>query len=105
MFLCTPYVVCFSGISLLIPHARIKWLFIDDTPCTARRTHYPCSAKSEVLRTLVLSQVICHPPEDLALVLVDYKGGATFAGRTKTLFMASIVSYVRPGALWPIAER
>ena len=63
------------------------------------------SGKSEVLRTLVLSQVICHPPEDLSLVLVDYKGGATFAGRTKTLFMASIVSYVRPGALWPIAER
>lgn len=38
MFLCTPYVVCFSGISLLIPHARIKWLFIDDTPWTLSST-------------------------------------------------------------------
>lgn len=38
------------------------------------------SGKSEVLRTMVLSQAICHSPERLALVLVDYKGGAAFAG-------------------------
>lgn len=37
------------------------------------------SGKSELLRTLVLALVACHPPEELALVLVDYKGGATFA--------------------------
>ncbi|MET8177753.1 type VII secretion protein EccCa [Streptomyces sp. NPDC005336] len=37
------------------------------------------SGKSELLRTLVLALVASHPPEDLALVLVDYKGGATFA--------------------------
>ncbi|MFC0597327.1 type VII secretion protein EccCa [Streptomyces palmae] len=37
------------------------------------------SGKSELLRTLVLALVAGHPPEDLALVLVDYKGGATFA--------------------------
>ncbi|MEU9762332.1 type VII secretion protein EccCa [Streptomyces sp. NPDC047987] len=37
------------------------------------------SGKSELLRTLVLALVSTHPPEDLALVLVDYKGGATFA--------------------------
>ncbi|MER5553564.1 type VII secretion protein EccCa [Streptomyces sp. NPDC002793] len=37
------------------------------------------SGKSELLRTLVLALVTTHPPEDLALVLVDYKGGATFA--------------------------
>ncbi|MGK5640428.1 type VII secretion protein EccCa [Streptomyces sp. URMC 126] len=37
------------------------------------------SGKSELLRTLVLGLVSSHPPEDLALVLVDYKGGATFA--------------------------
>lgn len=80
MFLCTPYVVCFSGISLLIPHARIKWLFIDDTPCTARRTHYPCSAKSELLRTLVTALAVTHSPDQLNLVLVDFKGGATFLG-------------------------
>ncbi|MFG2403946.1 type VII secretion protein EccCa [Streptomyces brevispora] len=37
------------------------------------------SGKSELLRTLVLGLAATHPPEDLALVLVDYKGGATFA--------------------------
>ncbi|WP_431043426.1 type VII secretion protein EccCa [Streptomyces sp. P1-3] len=37
------------------------------------------SGKSELLRTLVLALVATHPPEDMALVLVDYKGGATFA--------------------------
>ena len=38
------------------------------------------SGKSEVLRTLVLTLAMTHPPERLSLVLVDYKGGATFAG-------------------------
>ncbi|MFJ7902304.1 type VII secretion protein EccCa [Streptomyces sp. NPDC096198] len=37
------------------------------------------SGKSELLRTLVLALVTAHAPEDLAMVLVDYKGGATFA--------------------------
>jgi len=37
------------------------------------------SGKSELLRTLVLALVTTHPPEQLSMVLVDYKGGATFA--------------------------
>lgn len=37
------------------------------------------SGKSELLRTLVLSLLSTHSPEDLNMVLVDYKGGATFA--------------------------
>ena len=37
------------------------------------------SGKSELLRTLVTGLAATHPPEDLAFVLVDYKGGATFA--------------------------
>lgn len=37
------------------------------------------SGKSEMLRTLVASLVIGHAPERLALMLVDFKGGATFA--------------------------
>ncbi|GAA1482459.1 type VII secretion protein EccC [Gordonia sinesedis] len=41
------------------------------------------SGKSEVLRTLVLAQAVCHSPDRLALVLVDYKGGAAFAGLDK----------------------
>jgi DNA segregation ATPase FtsK/SpoIIIE, S-DNA-T family len=36
------------------------------------------SGKSELLRTLVLGLVARHHPDDLALVLVDFKGGATF---------------------------
>ena len=37
------------------------------------------SGKSEVLRTIVLTMAMTHPPERLSFVLVDYKGGATFA--------------------------
>lgn len=37
------------------------------------------SGKSEMLRTLILSLALNHPPEDLSMILVDYKGGAAFA--------------------------
>lgn len=37
------------------------------------------SGKSEMLRTLVLSLALTHSPEDLSMVLVDYKGGAAFS--------------------------
>jgi S-DNA-T family DNA segregation ATPase FtsK/SpoIIIE len=37
------------------------------------------SGKSELLRTFVLALAAVHPPDDLAMVLVDYKGGAAFA--------------------------
>lgn len=38
------------------------------------------SGKSELLRTLLTSMAIAHPPDLLSFVLVDYKGGAAFAG-------------------------
>jgi len=38
------------------------------------------SGKSELLRTLVLALAITHSSEILNLVLVDFKGGATFLG-------------------------
>ncbi|HEX8928361.1 MAG TPA: FtsK/SpoIIIE domain-containing protein, partial [Actinomycetota bacterium] len=38
------------------------------------------SGKSELLRTLVTGLARTHPPELLSLVLVDFKGGAAFAG-------------------------
>ena len=38
------------------------------------------SGKSELLRTLVLRLALAHPPEALNLVLVDFKGGTSFAG-------------------------
>lgn len=56
------------------------------------------SGKSEVLRTLVLSQVICHPPDQLSLVLVDFKGGATFAGLEPLPHTAAIVDNLEDGA-------
>ena len=37
------------------------------------------SGKSELLRTLVLGLAVTHSPETLNFVLVDFKGGATFA--------------------------
>ncbi len=37
------------------------------------------TGKSELLRTVVLALAAAHPPDELAMVLVDYKGGAAFA--------------------------
>ncbi|WP_335987091.1 type VII secretion protein EccCa [Glycomyces sp. MUSA5-2] len=37
------------------------------------------SGKSEALRTLVAALAVRHPPDRLALLTVDFKGGATFA--------------------------
>jgi S-DNA-T family DNA segregation ATPase FtsK/SpoIIIE len=37
------------------------------------------SGKSELLRTLVAGLAATHPPDQLAFVLVDFKGGAAFA--------------------------
>ena len=37
------------------------------------------SGKSELLRSLVAGLAVQHPPDELAFVLIDYKGGAAFA--------------------------
>ncbi|MFF4952527.1 type VII secretion protein EccCa [Streptomyces chattanoogensis] len=50
------------------------------------------SGKSELLRTLVLALVAGHPPEDLAMVLVDYKGGATFAPFASLPHVAGVIT-------------
>lgn len=55
-------------------------------------SHYPCSSKSELLRTLVLALVATHPPEQLNLVLVDFKGGATFLGLDGLAHVAAIIT-------------
>ena len=41
------------------------------------------SGKSELLRTLVTALATTHGPEDLTMILVDYKGGAAFAPFTE----------------------
>lgn len=50
------------------------------------------SGKSEFLRTLVLSMITSHSPEQLNLVLVDFKGGATFLGLDGIAHIAAIIT-------------
>jgi S-DNA-T family DNA segregation ATPase FtsK/SpoIIIE len=50
------------------------------------------SGKSEVLRTLVLALSLTHSPEQLNFVLVDFKGGATFAGMSDLPHVSAMIS-------------
>ncbi|WP_067646736.1 type VII secretion protein EccCa [Nocardia harenae] len=50
------------------------------------------SGKSEFLRTLVLSLVTTHSPDALNLVLVDFKGGATFLGLDPLPHVAAVIT-------------
>ncbi|OKI13750.1 type VII secretion protein EccC [Nocardiopsis sp. TSRI0078] len=50
------------------------------------------SGKSEMLRTMVASLVINHSPESLALLLVDFKGGATFADTDRLPHSAGLIT-------------
>ncbi|WP_448453081.1 type VII secretion protein EccCb [Mycolicibacterium phlei] len=50
------------------------------------------SGKSEFLRTLVLGMITAHPPDVLNLVLVDFKGGATFLGLERANHVAAVIT-------------
>ncbi|AYF97751.1 type VII secretion protein EccCa [Protaetiibacter intestinalis] len=50
------------------------------------------SGKSEVLRTMVLALALTHSPEQLNFVLVDFKGGATFAGMSEMPHVSAIIT-------------
>ncbi|MPQ97027.1 type VII secretion protein EccCa [Modestobacter sp. I12A-02628] len=50
------------------------------------------SGKSELLRTLVLAAATTHGPDVLNLVLVDFKGGATFAGMSQLPHVAAVIT-------------
>ena len=50
------------------------------------------SGKSELLRTLVVGLAVTHSPEILNLVLVDFKGGATFAGMAGMPHVSAIIT-------------
>ncbi|MEV0262793.1 type VII secretion protein EccCa [Streptomyces sp. NPDC050617] len=50
------------------------------------------SGKSELLRTLVTGLAMVHAPEHLAFVLVDFKGGATFAGVTELPHVSGLIT-------------
>ncbi len=50
------------------------------------------SGKSELLRTLVCGLALTHSPEALAFVLVDFKGGASFASLGRLPHVAGVVT-------------
>ncbi len=50
------------------------------------------SGKSELLRTLVTSLAVSHPPDVLSFVLVDFKGGAAFAGLADLPHVAGVIT-------------
>jgi DNA segregation ATPase FtsK/SpoIIIE, S-DNA-T family len=50
------------------------------------------SGKSELLRTIVAGLAATHPPDQLALVLVDFKGGAAFADLASLPQVAGLIT-------------
>jgi S-DNA-T family DNA segregation ATPase FtsK/SpoIIIE len=50
------------------------------------------SGKSELLRTLVLGLAATHSSEELNLVLVDFKGGATFLGLAGLPHVSAVIT-------------
>ncbi|SDR98105.1 type VII secretion protein EccCa [Actinopolymorpha singaporensis] len=50
------------------------------------------SGKSEVLRTFVLGLAVTHSPDALNLVLVDFKGGATFLGLDSLPHVSAVIT-------------
>ena len=63
------------------------------------RTHFLCSGKSELLRTLVVGLIASHSPEQVNLVLVDFKGGATFSGISGAPHVAAVITNLSDDAL------
>lgn len=56
------------------------------------------SGKSEALLTWLLSMCSHHPPERVRLVLIDYKGGATFAPLSGLAHTECVLTDIDPGA-------
>ncbi len=50
------------------------------------------SGKSELLRTLTLGLIASHPPDALNLILVDFKGGATFLGLERAAHVSAVIT-------------
>lgn len=50
------------------------------------------SGKSEFLRTLVVALTVTHSPTELNLILVDFKGGATFLGLDQVPHVAAVIT-------------
>ncbi|TYB43610.1 type VII secretion protein EccCa [Actinomadura chibensis] len=56
------------------------------------------SGKSELLRTLVLALACAHSPERVGMILVDYKGGATFAPFRSLPHVAGVITNLEDDA-------
>ncbi|MFI5509365.1 type VII secretion protein EccCb [Mycobacterium sp. NPDC051804] len=50
------------------------------------------SGKSELLRTLALGMIASHPPDGLNLILIDFKGGATFLGLERARHVGAVIT-------------
>ncbi|HEY1974529.1 MAG TPA: type VII secretion protein EccCa, partial [Pseudonocardia sp.] len=53
------------------------------------------SGKSELLRTLLLGLAATHPSDRLNLVLIDFKGGATFLGMAGLPHVSAVITNLR----------
>ncbi len=56
------------------------------------------SGKSELLRTLVAGLAVDQSPEDLAFVLIDYKGGGAFAELARLPHAAGLITNLQRDA-------
>ena len=50
------------------------------------------AGKSEFLRTLTLGLIATHAPETLNLILIDFKGGATFLGFDRARHVSAVIT-------------
>ncbi|OBH18147.1 type VII secretion protein EccCa [Mycobacterium sp. E3247] len=50
------------------------------------------SGKSELLRTIALGMMTRHPPAELNLLLIDFKGGATFLDYARAPHVAAVIT-------------
>lgn len=50
------------------------------------------AGKSEFLRTLTLGLIAMHDPQTLNLILVDFKGGATFLGMERARHVSAVIT-------------
>jgi DNA segregation ATPase FtsK/SpoIIIE, S-DNA-T family len=79
------------------PAGQMVYLDIKESAEEGMGPHGMCigatgSGKSEFLRTLVLSAVATHSPDVLNLLLVDFKGGATFLGFDRLSHVTAVVT-------------
>ncbi|QYL15885.1 type VII secretion protein EccCb [Mycolicibacterium pallens] len=56
------------------------------------------SGKSELLRTIAAGMIARHSPDDLNLVLIDFKGGATFLGLERLHHVSAVITNLADAA-------